>query len=577
MKKISKRLISTALSMALAVVLCVTSLPQLSIPGHAAIVKSKTNTGLGTGAITNPTSGAGGWSYVYYGTYDSNSVKYRVLDKAATEFGGNTMLLDCNGTLLTHRFDDDSNVWANSEIKTWLNGNDFLNNDNVFTTAERTAIASSTKANAATGDGDGWAGALDYAPLAGEKIFLLDAKETTRLSYGYANTYNGDGNRSKTGAATWWLRSPHHYYDDYAGCVNPSGYIIYTYVHHDDGGVSPALNINLSSVIFSSIITGTAGNAGAEYKLTVKDAGLTVTLDKVTRDDNDLVTVPYTVTGNASQVSAVVTNGTWTDNGWSANSEILQYTKISGDSIGTQGSFTLDGSITGVWGTNYHVYILAENIADSDYKTDYASVPVEIKAIGATVSGYTGDYDGMPHGISISVTDPAAGSDVEFSENGTDWVSESPTITEINESPRTVYYRISASSYLTETGSATITIKAKNTTNNTVNNTKNTESSDDKTSENGSNNEETPPANSLDDLRAMIRAAIAKGGAQTVYWNWGTSLPYDIMKTLQDNSNITLNFKYKYMGQSYEVTIPGKAVTTNINVQWYGPVNLYNS
>ena len=31
------------------------------------------------------------------------------------------------------------------------------------------------------------------------------------------------------------------------------------------------------------------------------------------------------------------------------------------------------------------------------------------------------------------------------------------------------------------------------------------------------------------------------------------------------------------MGTSYDVTIPGKAVTTNVNVQWYGPINLYNS
>ena len=198
------------------------------IPAHAD--GDKTISGLGTGAITNPTSGAGGWSYVYYGTYNSNSVKYRVLDKSATEFGGNTMLLDCDSTLLTHRFDGSSNVWANSEIKLWLNGDDFLNNANVFTTAERTAIASSTKANAATNDGNGW-NYLDYAPLAGEKIFLLDAKEATRPSYGYANTANSDSNRSKTGAGTWWwLRSPAHISALDAGYVFASGSIHSDYV-----------------------------------------------------------------------------------------------------------------------------------------------------------------------------------------------------------------------------------------------------------------------------------------------------------------------------------------------------------
>lgn len=56
------------------------------IPAHAD--GDKTISGLGTGAIANPASGAGGWSYVYYGTYNSSPVKYRVLTNSTSEFGG---------------------------------------------------------------------------------------------------------------------------------------------------------------------------------------------------------------------------------------------------------------------------------------------------------------------------------------------------------------------------------------------------------------------------------------------------------------------------------------------------------
>ena len=49
--------------------------------------EGKTITGLGTGTIGNPT-GNGQWYYVYYGKYNNNPVKYRVLSIKTTDFGG---------------------------------------------------------------------------------------------------------------------------------------------------------------------------------------------------------------------------------------------------------------------------------------------------------------------------------------------------------------------------------------------------------------------------------------------------------------------------------------------------------
>lgn len=120
----------------------------------------KTITGLGTGAITNPVQPANttdGWkgSYVYYGKYDGNTTKYRVLDKASTDFGveGGSLFLDCDSTLYDAMFDNDGsanegalkpNEWAYSDVKSGLNGDSFLTKDGNFTDAEKCAIAEST-------------------------------------------------------------------------------------------------------------------------------------------------------------------------------------------------------------------------------------------------------------------------------------------------------------------------------------------------------------------------------------------------------------------------------------------------
>ena len=173
----------------------------------------KTISGLGTGTISSP-AGAGQWNYVYYGVYDNNPVKYRVLSASTSDFGGRTMLLDCDSVLFTAAFDtNNSNDWGNSSIKNELNGNSFLAKNGVFTTAETNAIANSTKAEKNNDhDGNGlwnseYNSGLRFAKLNGEKIFLLDAVEVTSSVYGYTNNIYADGYKIKS-ASTWWLRSP---------------------------------------------------------------------------------------------------------------------------------------------------------------------------------------------------------------------------------------------------------------------------------------------------------------------------------------------------------------------------------
>ena len=116
------------------------------------VYADKTITGLGTRVISNPVNGntqdLTSWkgSYVYYGKYNGSPVKYRVLDKASTAFGGNTMLLDCDSTLFLAAFDTaDLNKWEDSSLRKDLNEAGFYFKEGVFSAVEREAVAASTK------------------------------------------------------------------------------------------------------------------------------------------------------------------------------------------------------------------------------------------------------------------------------------------------------------------------------------------------------------------------------------------------------------------------------------------------
>ena len=247
-----KRILTMFLSTVLAVTSCVTFYPISARTVQA--INVKTVTGLGTGTISNPSSAAGGWDYVYFGT-SSSDIRFRVLDTSATEFGGNTMLLDCDTTLLTSPQDSTdpytygSSGWTNGSVKSVLESTVL----NMFSPQEIAAISRSYKAAPAAGDGEAW-DVLEFVPLTGEKLFALDAVEITRASYGYADCDARDDNRVKTGAESWyWLRSPYTTSNNVCASINPHGDV--------DGsepycpcGVSPALNIDLNSIIFTSSV-----------------------------------------------------------------------------------------------------------------------------------------------------------------------------------------------------------------------------------------------------------------------------------------------------------------------------------
>ena len=84
------------------------------------------------------------------------------------------------------------------------------------------------------------------------------------------------------------------------------------------------------------------------------------------------------------------------------------------------------------------------------------------------------------------------------------------------------------------------------------------------------------PAVSLGEVRGMIRAAIVRGGEQTVVVDGVNTITYDIMKLLQDNPGVSLMLRnYSYMGSRYSALIRGRDAVADIKIKWYGPMYLY--
>ena len=455
-KKKCRKVISYALALVMVFSTMTGIVPFMDTSMTVKADSDKIVSGLGTSAIKNPTStgsSAEAWagSYVYYGKYDGTSpTKYRVLDRASNDFGvsGGSLLLECDTTLYNPKFDDSNNTWSSSSLRSGLQGDAFLNKSGVFTEQEKGAIASSTKNAAAQNDGEGDS-SLNWASLSSDTVFVLDAKEATRSSYGYAT----DKTRMKSSggaSADWWLRSPGKSTVYQAGQqVYQAGYVYYRStgaliasdsVNSTYNGVSPAFNINLSSVIFASAISGQSGS----YKLTLKDDKMSIALtsgQKVTKS-GDTLTIPYTVigdnAGNANQVSVLVTDKAYTD----ANATIKKYGKLATDgsfvASGT-GTFALPGGLTGTLGTDYHIYLLAEDV-NGEKETDYAN----LKEITAGDIGVTTKDNLVYNGSEQDLVEAPEGSNYLYSLTGADNSFNATIPKGKNADTYTVYYKETA-------------------------------------------------------------------------------------------------------------------------------------
>lgn len=393
-------------------------------------------------------------SFVYYGKYDFEKngenqtiqVKYRVLDKDTVKYSANegngrhTMLLDCNNTLYTERYAPEGwtadkaeyyDFWKESEIKSSLNTDAFYNRklsngDYGLTSAEKQAIAPSyVETWAYEPDADDCFWWIDgtyryYTGLYGEKVFLLDAYDAHDPEYGYLKRDVRNNSRIKISVAHpdpenvdvendpyhalsyWWLRSVRHDPSVYKemGAISNYGNRFDFVVGYDYNkyGISPAFNVALDSVIFTS----EAGESdfGKEYKLTLSDNAIHASVDSrgVVIEGNK-VTIPYTVSGgnakNVNRLSVLLTDkpyvpGECRTSGYT----YLKVTAMNAYSGNGSGFFYLPSEYAGKkWGSDFYAYIVAEDVND-EYESDYASLPTEFKYL----ERYTVSFDACGHG-----------------------------------------------------------------------------------------------------------------------------------------------------------------------------------
>lgn len=372
--------------------------------------KDTTNTCLGTSKLRNPAapdSAQDSWkgSYVYFGSYNDVPIKFRVLSVPTST--SPVLFLDCDSILFNMAFDEDSNDWSESDLKEYLNREFLLN----FTDLEREILYSDNEEdhNLVDGSDPGQVAGYvmdsfgEYVGLSlGEQAFLLDAEDASNTLYGYYPAVNSGSfncssiyktNTSGTTSA-YWLRSA--YVPDSsvpcAGSVYNNGYLGFYGVNNNEIGVSPAMKLKSydeetgTLIIFSSLIAGSfEAESGAEYKLTVLDRDLSISVPAgflVTINGSE-VTIPYQF-GDEDASSATRASVLILDKEYGSSDAQILYYNVLGNASSTYGKFTLPSGLDPAkWGTDYYVYILAEDV-NGKYETDYASAPFKVSGPNST-------------------------------------------------------------------------------------------------------------------------------------------------------------------------------------------------
>ena len=190
---------------------------------------------------------------VYY--FKVEPIRWRILSE-----NRDSALILCDSIIANHRYDDNSEFYANSEIRQWLNTTFYKT---AFTELQRGLILTTTVDNKC---GVSNCTCVDTK----DKIFLLSQAEASNSEYGFSEPNNIDRERwmqtsdytRATGVFTrgklddfygggrWWLRSPNHGYDEvgggYVNCVETIANIHNSwYVDVNYQGVVPAIWIRL--------------------------------------------------------------------------------------------------------------------------------------------------------------------------------------------------------------------------------------------------------------------------------------------------------------------------------------------
>ena len=353
---------------------------------------------LGTSGISGYDSTNRSYDYIYFGTWNNSTVKWRVLDTKtnmpnAQEGDGFFLLSDAllgTGAFGGVEFDYTTpytNDWKGSRGQDWCNG--FYTRN--LSTTEQKAVFATSKSDDLYIDGR-FMGSENI--LNGDKVFFLSAEEAGKAAYGFIDDNARIANYGDS-AGGWWLRSPHQDYNS-AGVVNASGGVRAEWVN-DTNAARPAFNLKPDSVLLVSAAVGGKGAAdgifkipeysGDEWKLTLLDDTRTfrVTETAAVGKPGGSVTLNFSGarTGQNEYISAIIKG----ESGATHYGRIMKPTAAD-----TQLSFTLPYDLDS---GNYKLYVFSEQ-CNGDYKTDYAS---RFQAVALTVEEAANEqFDLVPGG-----------------------------------------------------------------------------------------------------------------------------------------------------------------------------------
>ncbi len=402
--------------LALVMVLCLA--PTMALANDGTGDNTDKTIMLGTNGISAYDENTGKADSIYYGVYMKDGTSYNVpWHVISFDTENNTGFMLSKYTLGNSEFRNElRGYYAGSKLQTVMNGLYNGENTSLFTGMEQGAINATTLIGSSMYSTESdiknahlFPLSIDEAESLRWKSDILKAKDIT----------NPDGK-----ACWWWLRSSDPHYA--AAYVASSGDYWYDVMSTCDA-VRPAFNLNLNSVLFTSLISTT--DTGSEYKLTLLDDNMTITKTdgaNVTMSNNTL-TIPYTVSGtnsaNATHVSVLVLNNEYTV-GNTNNANILAYGKLNTESFSATGSgtFTLPDTVDGkTLGTDYYVYILAEDV-NGTYETDYASAPLEISEVTDVAKAPAANVESGTYteSQSIVLTSETEGAFIYYTADGTD-------------------------------------------------------------------------------------------------------------------------------------------------------------
>ena len=182
-------------------------------------------------------------------------------------------------------------------------------------------------------------------------------------------------------AAKWWTRSSNEVYGYGSWTIHPDGRSGSALNVDYDAAVRPAMELDLSSVLFISaaehgkvadLTTPIAEYAGDEWKLTLHDSDRDDFTAKTVLVNGSVLEVEYknAKVGDNEYISAVIKD---------ADGSISRYTRVvqlDGTTNGTRGRAAID--LTGIDMTGKTLCVFNEQF-NGDHKTDYAGALREVK------------------------------------------------------------------------------------------------------------------------------------------------------------------------------------------------------